>query len=187
MEEVMSQEKELRKAQAYLDQRGLSNLHFDNLTQVIRIRNALWGTAFSNGINAFIHDQGQMTFNIAEELKGIIEQNWLLIKQNDELRTQNEKLISLLEDKFSSDLAKISFNPELPNNQFHLNGATTIQLHGTVPAYVKKINVYSGGNKIATLNTTNGNFTFIQRVIVSPLLLSFKANDCEERKVIVIQ
>lgn len=41
----------------------------------------------------------QVQKDIAYILLGITEQNWLLIKQNDQLRTQNDELIKLLKDK----------------------------------------------------------------------------------------
>lgn len=174
-----------QKLQSYLDQRNLQDLSFDNLAQVIRIRNILWGTAFSNGINAFVHNQDQMIFNISEQLQGIVEQNWLLIKQNDKLREQNEKLIQLLSKHFGEE-RKIIFTPKLENNTISPRADGYIVLKGKVPVDVKRIEILQNGGPLHVLvDVQDGNFIYKIKILSIPVFLTIKAQGCEDQQLLI--
>lgn len=82
------------KMEKWANERGLNGLNPDNFKQVGRIKSKLWGTGILSGIGASEKDIAR---NSAYLLQAITEQNWLMIKQNDQLAAQNEKIISLLE------------------------------------------------------------------------------------------
>lgn len=87
--------KEDEKLHIWLNAHGLTGIRDDSLEQVKRIRQQLWG----QNVGSLLADEKQVQKDIAYILLGITEQNWLLIKQNDQLRTQNDELIKLLKDK----------------------------------------------------------------------------------------
>lgn len=88
------QAKKQAKLDAWMSSHGLSGLNKNNLKQVARIRDQLWGTSF---FGAFANNEKDQLFNLLQTQQGIIEQNWLLIKQLDQLQNQNDAIIQLVQ------------------------------------------------------------------------------------------
>lgn len=101
------QAKKQAKLDAWMSSHGLSGLNKNNLKQVARIRDQLWGTSF---FGTFANDEKDQLFNLLQAQQGIIEQNWLLIKQLDQLQDQNDKLIQLVQKLTDENNEKQSGN-----------------------------------------------------------------------------
>lgn len=74
---------------------GLKNVQPDSYEQIKNICNNLWGLSFDSSI-VTKNGTAKDTYNL---VAGIVEQNWLLIKQNDQLQKQNNEIIGLLKNK----------------------------------------------------------------------------------------
>lgn len=69
------------KMQKWLEIRGLESIHEDDFNQVKRIRDQLWGTY--SGV--LLDSKTEVPKDILKAILGLTEQNWLLIKQNEEI------------------------------------------------------------------------------------------------------
>lgn len=79
------------KIQAFLDARGLGNLSQASFGQVERVTNDLAGNGLIKAGMAFSFanaaDQAKVSY-----LSALVEQNWILIKQNDDILKELTKL-----------------------------------------------------------------------------------------------
>ncbi|KRM00009.1 MAG: hypothetical protein ABF991_14355 [Liquorilactobacillus hordei] len=82
------------KLEKWLTERGLEDVRKDSFKQVGRIRDYLSGT----GLLGFMPSVSDATKNTMYLLQAEVEQNWLLIKQQDKLATQNDEIIKLLKE-----------------------------------------------------------------------------------------
>ncbi|WEV51635.1 hypothetical protein OZX63_02780 [Lactobacillus sp. ESL0700] len=92
------EEKDEQKAQdmeTWLNNLSLSDIDKDCFPQLKRIKHQL-KTMYGYPL---LSSKSDVPRDIYILLTGMVEQNWLLIKQNDQLRKQNEKIIELLKNK----------------------------------------------------------------------------------------
>lgn len=93
------EEKEQKKAEKvteFLSNKGITNLDPETLNQITSTGlsskwNAFEDLAVSLGMNNYEN-------KIMDGLNGLLNQNWILIKQNDDLKKQNAEIIKLLKN-----------------------------------------------------------------------------------------
>lgn len=93
-----NQPKQNERTKKYLSRRGIDNLETNIDNQVRNIIGDLAGNnLFKTGMAlsfAKAEEQAKVTY-----LSALTEQNWILIKQNDEMMKQNKEIINLLKNK----------------------------------------------------------------------------------------
>lgn len=91
--------KDGQKFQQWLAQKELTDINPDNLLQIGIIYDLFKGTVSLNGLNALVGSEKDIAKNQSFLLAELTQQNWLLIKQNDQLQKQNEEIIKLLKSR----------------------------------------------------------------------------------------
>ncbi|HFI5511465.1 TPA: hypothetical protein ACIZ8K_000112 [Streptococcus agalactiae] len=90
-EKLSREEKQKQKIQKYLSQRGIDNLNEKSNVQVRRVINDLAGNGFFKAGMALsfakAEEQAKVTY-----LSALVEQNWILISQNQEILDELKKI-----------------------------------------------------------------------------------------------
>lgn len=82
--------------QEWLNEKELNNVNADNVTQLESIYDLFDGMIPLNGLTSLVGNEKDIAKNQALFLAELTQQNWLLIKQNDQLQKQNQEIIELL-------------------------------------------------------------------------------------------
>ncbi|SUN53726.1 phage protein [Streptococcus dysgalactiae] len=87
----LEKKKQKQKIQKYLSQRGIDNLNEKSNVQVRRVINDLAGNGFFKAGMALsfakAEEQAKVTY-----LSALVEQNWILISQNQEILDELKKI-----------------------------------------------------------------------------------------------
>ncbi|UWM91239.1 hypothetical protein [Streptococcus parauberis] len=90
-EKTTKEEKQNQKIQKYLSQRGIEDLNEKSNIQVRRVINDLAGNGFFKAGMALsfakAEEQAKVTY-----LSALVEQNWILISQNQEILNELKKI-----------------------------------------------------------------------------------------------
>lgn len=88
--------KDGQKFQEWLATKQLSDINPDNVLQVGTIYDLFKNIVPLNGLTSLVGSEKDINANQAFLLAELTQQNWLIIKQNDQLQKQNQQIIDLL-------------------------------------------------------------------------------------------
>lgn len=90
---IAKQEKEKEQIRAWINDHNLTGIREDSYAKVKDAKSWFHGQS----VGTLLTGEAKIGQGIFNLLEGISEQNWLIIKQNDQLRTQNDEIIKLLQ------------------------------------------------------------------------------------------
>lgn len=80
--EEKKKEKAQAKLNAFMKEHGLAGIDKSSQKQIERIQSQLWGTSL---YGTFSNKETDQLWDLLQVQQGIIEQNWLVIKQQDQI------------------------------------------------------------------------------------------------------